>query len=353
MDALNGFVMLKDVAVATVKNGVITEANESLLPLYLKRTGNVEGWLASRAIDSHRTNSRLLKKTLRLHSASDAETALFVNAATVTDCYWFKNEGEKSTYENVRFKENPFDRLALYGDPDSFLNKPSKTPELTNIGSFEKCWRLIDGSWWLYKSENENEMFSELFISRLSKKLGFSAAYYELDGDFIRSLDFTKGASVNFEPMSSLTGDNDDYADCFNEIYKISKQAAKEYLALIWTDTVCFNMDRHTENFGFLRDTSSGEIISLAPNFDNNIALISRGYPKDVTRKSDGLIHFFREFVESSPVAFEMYGKLSLPKITREIIKSCLNEIPLPCDDDFITEFILNGQAEIDSILNK
>ena len=39
-------------------------------------------------------------------------------------------------------------------------------------------------------------------------------------------------------------------------------------------------MDRHTENFGLLRDNDGGEIIKPAPNFDNNIALISRGIPR-------------------------------------------------------------------------
>ena len=49
-------------------------------------------------------------------------------------------------------------------------------------------------------------------------------------------------------------------------------------------------MDRHTQNFGFLRDIDTGEIISLAPNFDNNVALISRGYPKDVSREKMDLL---------------------------------------------------------------
>ena len=55
-------------------------------------------------------------------------------------------------------------------------------------------------------------------------------------------------------------------------------------------DTIIFNMDRHTQNFGFLRDIDTGEIISLAPNFDNNVALISRGYPKDVSREKMDLL---------------------------------------------------------------
>mgnify|MGYP004629358329 FL=1 len=85
MQSITGTLMSEDRPIATVKNGVITESEDALLPLYLKRTMDVEGWIASRAIDSHRTNSRLLKKALRLRTTDDVQTALAVNAATVTD----------------------------------------------------------------------------------------------------------------------------------------------------------------------------------------------------------------------------------------------------------------------------
>ena len=163
MSSITGTLMSEDRVIATVKNGEITGYDEALLPLYLKRTMDMEGWLASRAIDAHRTNSRLLKKALRIHTADDAQVALTVNAATVTDRYWFRPEGSTACYDDIRFKENYFDSLALRGDPDGFSHKPSRTPELTNTGSFEKCWRLIDGNWWMYKSGNDNEYFSELW----------------------------------------------------------------------------------------------------------------------------------------------------------------------------------------------
>ena len=117
--------------------------------------------------------------------------------------------------------------------------------------------------------------FSELFISRIGEELSFDMAYYEMDDSYIRSLDFTKAGSVYFEPISSIMGENDDYTDCFRTLTTISQELAIQYLRMIWLDTICFNMHRHTENFGFLRDPNNGNIISMAPNYDNNIALIS------------------------------------------------------------------------------
>lgn len=339
---ITGKLMSRDTVIATVKNGVITDCIPDLLPLYLRRTKDMESWLASRAIDNHRTNSRLLKKVLRIKEADDASAALAVNAATITDVYWFNHEGSNLTYEDIRFRENYFDGLALHGDPNCFSKNPSRTPELTNIGSFEKCWRLIDGEWWMYKSGNNDQYFSELFICKLGELLGLNVAHYEMDQGFIRSRNFVDSSRFNFEPMSSLTED-DSYSVCFDLISSMSKELAKEYLYLIWFDTICYNMDRHTGNFGFLRDVDTGDIVAMAPNFDNNIALISNGYLNNLSREHDGIIRFFREFVDSCSLAKELYYEMELPTITKDLIYSCLNEMTFDIDREYIADFIMNG----------
>ena len=351
MTDITGKLMSGDNAAATVKNGIITDYNKLLLPLYLKRTKDVEKWLAYRAVDHSRKNARLLKRALRLRTTDDVQTALAVNAATVTDCYWFRPEGSAAVYEDIRFKENYFSELALRGDPDSFSNRPSRTPELTNIGSFEKCWKLIDGEWWMYKNGNSEEYFSELFICKLCERLGLPTAHYELDGRYIRSKDFTNGAAVNFEPMRALVDDDEDYENCFNILYEISPDTAEQYLLLLWMDTVCYNMDRHTENFGLLRDVKTGRIISLAPNYDNNIALIAKGYPSDVRRTHDGLIGFLKAFLQDCEEARELYREMRLPEITEDIIDECLDEIPIEVDWEYIRTFILCGQDRVRELI--
>ena len=288
---------------------------------------------------------------MRLKEKDDVNTVLAVNGATLTDNYWVKSSDSLATYEEIRFKDNLFDKLALCGDPDSYSLKPARTPELTSIGSFEKCWRLINGKWWLYKKSNDNEIFSELFISKLSERLQLPTARYEKDGDYIRTLDFTDGAKVNYEPIYSLVGEDDDYQYCFDTLLKLSKELARQYLLLVWMDTICFNMDRHTQNFGFLRDVETGEILSLSPNFDNNIALISRGYPKDVARQKNGLIRFFRDFIVNSQEAKEMYRAIKLPVTNQMILDECFKEIDTQVDRDVISSFILNGQRTVNDII--
>ena len=168
--------------VAKWENKTLKLIDEQLLPLYLMQNPNAEQWVASRAIDSRRANARLLKKALRLKEKDNLSTAIFANAATITDNYWIKPLDSDLTYQDVRFTDDYFSVLALKVSYSSFNrvanSKRTKTPELTNIGSFEKCWKLIDGKWWMYKSATQDELFSELFIYHLGKELGMNMAVY-------------------------------------------------------------------------------------------------------------------------------------------------------------------------------
>jgi hypothetical protein len=337
--------MSKDKVIATVREGLITASDPALLPLFLKRTGDVEGWLKSRAIDAHRTNSRLLKKALRLTAADDAEIVLKVNAATITDTYWFREKGSGIQYEDVRFKENYFDKLALFGDPDSFNQPYSATPELTNIGSFEKCWRLIDGRWWITKQGSDLERFSELFVCKLGQALGLPMADYLPENGTIKSPDFTDGASVNYEAADGIVGGDDDYALNFEVFWASSPELARQYLQIIYLDTLCFNMDRHTKNYGVLRDVETGGILRMAPNYDNNIALFSRGIPVNLDRRNDMLISLFCALLEQDNRALELANRLPVPD--RGMIGECIKSIAIPIKAETVCAFVLSGSGHI------
>lgn len=306
--------------------------DEDLCPLYFKRTGNLNGWLASRAIDSHRPNSRLLKRALRLAERDDVSTVLSVHAVTVTDTYWVRDADSPLTWDDVRFRKDYFSTLALKGDYNSFTsaNKSGKThtQELTNIGSFEKCWRLKDGVWWLYKQADAQELFSEYFICLLGKRLGFNMAEYLPCSDYvrpktraIRTRDFTDGASVNFEPLDAVMGENvEDYLHTYNTLKPFGQDIASNYVSIVFMDALCANPDRHSFNLGVLRDVDTGKVLCLAPNFDNNMALISRGYPTRRSYGSDLLISDFNALLASGAYWKGYSDHRTLPVITEELL---------------------------------
>ena len=319
----DGYLMSGDLAVAEIKRGRITPLDKDRMPLYLISYDDLDGWIDGRAIDRHRTNSRILKKVLRLTDSSDAAAVLRAHAATITDNYWLRSDAELSlTYDAIRFSEDTFAEIALTGRFSSYSKEYSDeqirrgSPELTNIGSYEKCWRIIDGSWWLYKSESAQERFSELLISALGSRLGFSMAEYLPDGEFVKTRDFTEGR-YNFEPAKAIMGDEEDYALNYDRLTALEPSLGKQYLDILFMDALCYNVDRHTENYGILRERNTGRVVCMAPNFDNNIALISRGYGADPSRTNTIFITMFEELLEQKGIPYQM----------PELDKSVLDEL--------------------------
>ena len=92
-----------NILVAVWQDNKLTVYNETFLPLYLRKIQNADMWLETRAIDSHRANSRLLKKALRLTEKDDISTVIHVNGATITDNYWIREIGSNLTYDDVKF----------------------------------------------------------------------------------------------------------------------------------------------------------------------------------------------------------------------------------------------------------
>ena len=311
------------------------------LPLCFQRGGDVADWLTHRAVDAHRTHSRLLKKVLRLKERDDISTALHFNAATIADNYWIRPEGSSLTWEQVRFHENDFADLALSGKLSDFSKTPSRTPELTNTGSFEKCWRYQDGAWWMYKAGTEAERFSELFVCALCKALGFPVAEYQNCAPYIRTRDFT-GGKLNFEPAAYLVGDDEDYETNYQTFLRFGQDIADQYVELLLMDTICRNADRHTYNYGLLRSQQTGKVLSLAPNFDNNIALISGGMDEG-PRAPDLLTELLEAFDAATGAVTSYAAWHNTPGLTPALIAQCCEATGLPVDVAYIQQFILAG----------
>lgn len=87
-----------------------------------------------------------------------------------------------------------------------------------------------------------------------------------------------------------------------------------------------------------MRDAKTGDVLGLAPNFDNNMALISRGYPKNIKRKNDVLVRLFNELLE-----YDSSLKQYIPALTEEIVLKTIKSVGMRVRSKEITEFIMNG----------
>lgn len=175
-----------------------------------------------------------------------------------------------------------------------------------------------------------------IFIYKLGQYFGYDMAVYEKHNDCVITADFTENKKYDLEPAVAFVGENEDYTFSYKRLSEFSPEIAEAFIKVIFMDTLCFNMDRHTNNYGVLRDAETGKIVKLAPNYDNNIALISRGYTKTEVSENDLLISLWREFLSGNNIDFKK------PHLTRETVQQIANGIDIDVDKEYVIEFIMN-----------
>lgn len=347
---LTGEVLSNNKVVATFEKGVLIDYNEQLCPLIIKRTKSLEPFLKCRVIDSGRTNSRLLKRALNITEKDDALVSLCSYAASINDDYWFKPKHSKLKYKDVCFDNDLFFNLSLKGIMAVYPNKICLTPELTTGGGYEKGWKNVDGEWWMYKVGTKNEIFSELFYSHLFELLKLPTAHYEYDNGYIKSKNFA--TEYNFEPMVSIAGEDDSYEHVFSCLKQIDYQLAKDYIRLCFFDVVLNNVDRHNENCGLLRDKETGKIISLAPNYDDNLCLVSRNNQLLIDAKEGFLKNFVNVINKKSDIKNAL-KECDIPTLNKDIVLRCLNDMPIQVEQANIVEYIMFRYNHLLNIINK
>lgn len=93
---------------------------------------------------------------------------------------------------------------------------------------------------------------------------------------------------------------------------------------------------RISQNYGLLRSRETGEILSMAPNFDNNMALISRGYASDLSKIANPLIGQFQELLQEKNIQY------AVPTLTKKALGTIVNEIMPDAEirRDYVVQFV-------------
>ena len=108
---INAVLMNSNKEIGIIDNVILLSYDEKLIPLFLKRTRNIEKWLRTRSTDPSRSNIRKLKSVFYIED--DIDCVLPVNAMTIADSYWIRFNDEE--YEDIRFKRDDYCNLALKG----------------------------------------------------------------------------------------------------------------------------------------------------------------------------------------------------------------------------------------------
>ena len=348
LSTLQGTLMSGNTPVALIESGEISKVIEpSLIPLHFlfAEDPSLKSWLRQRSLDTSRTNSRFVLRELDSDKADITQIVLSVNAATITDNFWIRENGSEKTYEQTRFHQDHLAKVALLGSSAGIVVPPDhRSPELTNIGTFEKCWHLENDQWWLYKRGDPENTFSELAVQSIGRYLNLNMAVYEYVSreeignifdcrapasiSTVKTLDFT-GGILNFEPAADLGCKKNDAVKNYQILKKLSPAAAQEYEKMVLLDALTYNIDRHLYNFGVLRDQATGQVISLAPAYDHNLSLSMAlmDYKQIMADNPDLLFMNWRNLIDSQLLTME---PIKLPPINRLTMQALLEDINVP-----------------------
>ena len=256
---------------------------------------DINTWLHKRKASSHNKYMRQL-----MHQIGCGDNKIFIkttHAASINDTFWIRSEQEDISWEKISLYKATFSVIGskafFEGESDSFPLRPS--PELTCPGSFRKCFRREDqmGQYgsdiYIYKRGGEfgsgYEPYCEILSSEIADIISpDNAVKYKLSGIYKHTASkcnlFTD-ENYGFAPFSAVNKVlNNNVQKIFNYFESIgSEQQFREMLVI---DALCFNRDRHSNNYGVLFNNDTLDILGMAPIFDLNISFMSNVSTEDL-----------------------------------------------------------------------
>jgi len=246
--------MCKDVAVYDITEYQIL--NESLLPgCMLKDVMNFPQWMETRySKETNFSSQRLMHRAFGESNHEHASSA--TGAFSLSDCYWLKRENE-----NILFSEiTPYIHKEWDGMEASGMQNEYIWGSLSNLfvsGKSDKCW--IDAQTLLKVNS-----FSEIEAYNLCAALGLDnvTEAHKTDEGLILSNFTSPDTFLESMEQFGTADENTDRRDIMIELF------GERAVALFVVDYLIENTDRQMDDYGFLRSSTTGEYVAMAPCYD-------------------------------------------------------------------------------------
>lgn len=332
-------IMLKDKPVLEIENYNCRILDYDLLPISLRYPGVnyddvMHGWTENRTMNIGKTNAKKLLAGFRISQSNPYMIARLFHFASLSDCYWLKEEGEGLTWDQVSLFRNPLEKAvsatALLGVSKTFWPIVQKihTPELTVQGMAAKAWIREDDGLYLYKVGKK-----ELAASKILDALGVPhVAYKEADlyrleqiadeahikkiydsGEKIvkcKIISSEETAIVPWEDFQVYCSYHDE-----NEYDFIRKADPDRYYSMQVADYILGNEDRHGANFGFFMDNRNGNLKGLYPLMDHDHAFSEeKDIPSQTSEFDETLQEAAIKAVRHTGVKFDKVLKMHRPE---------------------------------------
>lgn len=213
----------------------------------------------------------------------------------LNDAFWVKSINSSLIWDEINLYQNPFDDVAQHTAFDTGLyglKLSSTSPEFTAEGSFAKCWIQKNDTVVLYKqgATGASNVGLEPYAEYLSSNIG-----HQIFGDKVLpyGLEMFKDRlcsvcnlftteEIGFVPFYRVLPQNRAYT--IEALIKFCRELGfeQDFRRMILLDSIVFNQDRHTGNFGFMVENETQRIISFAPLFDFNVSMLCNAVPEDL-----------------------------------------------------------------------
>ncbi|MGG1517256.1 hypothetical protein ABE504_17730 [Paenibacillus oryzisoli] len=205
-------------------------------------------WMQIRYSQNTNTFARSLR-AFTFGQGNRKQIDLTTHSFSLSDCYWIKRRQDRLKFKDL----SPYHANFWRGDSDY---PGGAVPTLYVNGFLPKYWKDKDT---LVKSKD----IKEVYCYQLAKELGIPCAEVTPFKEGIAVKNFTN-VDVMFEP-----------ANCSGRIHPedfLDEDVVRELgyfgFSMLFFDALIANGDRHSGNFGFLRDANTGAYLGPAPMFD-------------------------------------------------------------------------------------
>ncbi|KSV58744.1 hypothetical protein [Acetivibrio ethanolgignens] len=243
-------------------------------------------FLLSRLLLFTRDNAKAILNSIAATQVNSINEKLKIiqtcRALSMTDNFWIKDESESINFGDVNLRNHRLGDvafpIAIQGKVVSAASSVLR-PELATSGMFAKTWyRGLNGIrlWKTDKTTDRVNTKAEVAVSNFLDNTNVKHVQYELEehhGVLIASCDCIATDDVSIVSAQSVKTWLEHKKVVFHDW--IESNYLEDFAKMCTIDYLIANTDRHEENWGFLIDNRTNEIIEMAPLFDHNQALIA------------------------------------------------------------------------------
>lgn len=289
--------------------------------------GDLRVFIRNRRAPKHREN---IKELLELSGCNTLTGFLDVShALSLIDTFWVKSEDSNLTWDDVSLYTHPFNEDVAKAAFEGGLhgrNLSTTSPEYGTDGSFAKCWIRENDIIKMLKRGSSGarnaglEPYSEFYSSQIIKHFTNEYVDYDLrthNSRLCSVCDIFTSEDYGFIPYAAIDTGN----TSFEKILEIMRDLGLEdnVKRMFVIDAVIMNADRHKNNFGFIVDNRTLDIVSMAPLFDHNLALLPYA-EEEAEFEYDG--SYFREH---GPRIGDDWVPIAAACLTQESRKTLIN----------------------------